>query len=105
MKLTLPRINSVQLWIALVVGLLMTGIVFSPTRTSAITGQNINKDELGTVKLLILDPNSQIFGICSGSYLGGGIILTNFHCVGHTDLYGADDSRFNLKNGDFYNTN
>ena len=111
MKLRLPTINflkgnrSIQLWIALVVSVLLAGIMFAPTRTSALTSENLSKDELGTVKLMILDNNNQIFGICSGTHLGGGIILTNFHCVGHTDLYGPDDTGQNLKNGDFYNSN
>jgi serine protease Do len=103
MKSRVRRISDGRLWIALIVSILLTGVFFSPTKTTALTKENLNRDLLGTVKLLILDANGQIFGICSGTHLGGGVILTNFHCVGHTDLYGPDDTGQGLKNGETYN--
>lgn len=55
------------------------------------------------VKIWMLGPDGKAFGGCSGTVIDpAGYILTNFHCVGYTNLYGKDDSGFNLKNGDLY---
>lgn len=55
------------------------------------------------VKIWMLGPDGKAFGGCSGTIIDPvGYILTNFHCVGYTNLYGKDDSGFNLKHGDLY---
>ncbi|MEO8285617.1 MAG: serine protease [Chloroflexota bacterium] len=97
------KLNGTRLWIALTLGILLTGVLFSPTRTTALTKENRQRALLAAVKILIVDPDMKIFGTCSGTHLGEGVIVTNWHCVGHTDLYGQDDTGLNLKNGDTYN--
>ncbi|MBI5301545.1 MAG: trypsin-like peptidase domain-containing protein [Chloroflexi bacterium] len=60
---------------------------------------------LAVVKIWILGPDGKAFGGCSGTVIDpAGYILTNFHCVGYTNLYGKDDSGFNLKHGDLYHS-
>src|SRR5689334_14847931 len=106
MRHRIPHLNATRLWIGLVVSVLLAGVFFMPGKGSAetaITKEALNRDLLATVKLLILDPDGKIFGICSGTHVGGGVIVTNWHCVGHTDLYGEDDTGLGLKNGDTYN--
>lgn len=97
------RINKTRAWVALIVAILVTGVLFSPTRTTAISRNAVQRGLLSTTKLLIVDSQMKIFATCSGTYLGQGVIVTNWHCVGHTDLYGPDDTGLGLKNGDTYN--
>jgi serine protease Do len=106
MKPKIPRIDATRVWITLIAGVLLAGLFFRPgvgSAADALSKANLNRDELGTVKLLILDPSGKVFGICSGTHLGDGVILTAWHCVGHTDLYGPDDTGMDLKNGETYN--
>src|SRR4051794_12396353 len=106
MKFGIPKLNSTRVWLVLVVSILLGGLLFRPTSSTAatnLTKEKLNRALLATVKLLILDSDGQVFGTCSGTHLGNGVIVTNFHCVGHTDLYGPDDTGQNLKNGDYYN--
>jgi hypothetical protein len=106
MRFRVPRFDGTRVWLVLVVSVLLAGIFLRPGQSRAadtITKEALNRDLLATVKLLILDPDGKIFGICSGTHLGGGVIVTNWHCVGHTDLYGEDDTGLGLQNGDTYN--
>jgi putative serine protease PepD len=70
----------------------------------------LGKDELqrglrAAVKLGILGPDDEVIGTCSGTILTNtGFILTNFHCVGQTDLYGPDED-FGLSHGELWNPN
>ena len=96
-------------WIALMVLLLAIGSTSSALRSaraqnSQLDDQEFERAEQATVQIYILDPKGKPMGTCTGTYqTPTGIILTNFHCVGHTDLYGEDDTGQGLKNGDFYN--
>jgi S1-C subfamily serine protease len=93
-------------WIALA-GLLLAFGSLSPLATSAQTSQ-LDDDEyeqaiLATNKIFILGPDDKAIGTCTGTTLNQeGYILTNFHCIGHTDLYGPDDSGLGLSHGDLY---
>lgn len=95
-------------WIALMVlllagGSLSSGMRAAQAQTSQLSDDAYTRAELATVQIYILDPKSKPLGTCTGTYqTASGIILTNFHCVGHTDLYGEDDSGLGLSHGDFY---
>lgn len=95
-------------WLALMVTLLLVGS-FSPQLRSAsaqasqLDDEEYEKAELATAQIYIVDPDGKPMGTCTGTFqTPDGIILTNFHCVGHTDLYGEDDTGLGLSHGDFY---
>lgn len=93
-------------WIALAGALLLIG-TFAPRGAGAqseLDEAELERAELASVQIYILDPDGEPFGTCSGTFqTPDGIILTNFHCVGYTDLYGGDDSGLDLEHGDLYN--
>lgn len=95
-------------WIALMITLLMAGSLSSGLRsaqaqTGALDEKELERATLATVKIYILDPRGKPLGGCTGTFqTPDGIVLTNFHCVGHTDLYGEDDSGLGLSHGDLY---
>src|SRR5689334_4776344 len=93
-----------RLWVVLTVAVLLGGMLF-PVQSAgaALSKQTLDRAVLSTVKILIIDGDSNVFGSCSGTHLGNGYIVTNWHCVGHTDLYGPDDTGMGLQNGDTYN--
>jgi hypothetical protein len=93
-----------RLWVLLTVNVLAIGLLLQPQQSQALTSAALQRGMLATVKLLVIDSDLNVIGTCSGTHLGGGVIVTNFHCVGHTDLYGADDTGMGLQNGDFYNS-
>ena len=92
----------------MLIALALTGfaglIASSPTAfAKEPTADQIENAMLSVVKIWILGPDGKAFGGCSGTVADpAGYILTNFHCVGYTNLYGKDDSGFNLKHGDLY---
>lgn len=96
------KLNKTRAWIVLTVSILLLGVLFAPIHTHAITKEARNKALLATVKILIIDSELRVFGTCTGTHLGDGVIVTNWHCVGHTDLYGPDDTGLGLQNGDTY---
>jgi S1-C subfamily serine protease len=95
-------------WIALMVALMLTGSLSSSLRSahaqsSQLDDAEYEKAELATNQIYIVDPDGKPIGTCTGTFqTPDGIILTNFHCVGHTDLYGEDDTGMGLSHGDFY---
>ena len=92
-----------RIWTALVVGTLLAGVLFAPGHGQALERQDLQKALLATVKLLVLDPDLNVLGGCSGTHLGDGVIVTNWHCVGHTDLYGEeDDTGLGVGHGETY---
>jgi Trypsin-like peptidase domain len=101
-------ISRYRWWIALMVFLLALGATSGTLRS--VQAQNVQLDDneydramLATVQIYIIDPKGKPMGTCTGTYqTPEGVILTNFHCVGHTDLYGRDDSGMRLSNGEFY---
>jgi S1-C subfamily serine protease len=100
----LRKINWSRAWIVMIVGVLLMGVLFPPNRVGAVLDKTkISRGMLSSVKILILDPDGKAFATCSGTHLGDGYILTNWHCVGQTDLYGPDDTGLGLQNGDTYN--
>lgn len=99
----LKKISKTRLWIALIAAILLFGTLFAPARTQAITKEQINKGLLSAVKIFLIDGDLKVLGTCTGTHLGDGVIVTNWHCVGHTDLYGPDDTGLGLQNGDTYN--
>jgi hypothetical protein len=101
-KLMLKRINKTRAWIVLIVSILLAGTLFAPVASQALTREARNKGLLAAVKILIIDADLRVFGTCTGTYLGEGVIVTNWHCVGHTDLYGPDDTGLGLQHGDTY---
>jgi hypothetical protein len=95
-------------WIALTFVLLVAGAFSGNLRSaeaqiSPLDDSEYERAERATVQIYILDPKGKPMGGCTGTYqTTDGIILTNFHCVGHTDLYGEDDSGLGLQHGDLY---
>ncbi len=61
-----------------------------PAASSAEPNDNaIDRAMLGTVQILVLDPDNKAIGACSGTnFHPAGYIVTNWHCVGVTHLYG-----------------
>lgn len=55
------------------------------------TNENaIDRAMLGAVQLFVLDPSNKVKGTCSGTvFHPAGYIVTNWHCVGITHLYGS----------------
>ena len=104
----LRNTNLTRLWIAVVAATLLGGLLFPPVHAGAQTGAGLSKQAqqraiLSTVKILIVDADLNILGTCSGTHVGNGYVVTNWHCVGHTDLYGEDDTGMGLQHGDTYN--
>ena len=82
---------------------LLLGLLWSSLPARALEKEALKRDLHASVKLIILDANGEVFGGCSGTILNNqGYILTNFHCVGQTDIYGPDEE-FGLAHGDLYN--
>lgn len=101
--------KSLNLWAALVVTVLAAGLVLTAHPAHAISSDILDAAILATVKIEIISPDKKdsnkidLQGTCSGTVVSpDGLILTAFHCVGHSDLYGADASGLGLKDGDFY---
>lgn len=69
---------------------------------SDIGADALDRALLSTVQLALVDGQFRQVGTCSGTHIGDGLILTNFHCVGQTDLYGPDPSGLGLVNGQTY---
>lgn len=100
----IKRVNKTRAWIILTVTILALGTLLNPIKTRAnIPNESLQRDLLGAVEIFIVDGQMKMLGSCTGTYLGDGVIVTNWHCVGHTDLYGPDDTGLGLKNGDTYN--
>src|SRR5215216_1291618 len=100
----LRKTNLTRLWIGLIAAILLGGLLFPPMHAgAALSKQARDRAILSTVKILIIDADLNIMGTCSGTHVGNGYIATNWHCVGHTDLYGEDDTGMGLQNGDTYN--
>ncbi len=101
------QLSRTTLWIALIAIILIAGLTSQSTVFAKDpTADQIQAGMLATVKIWILGPDGKAIGTCSGTVIDPvGYILTNFHCVGHTDLYGPDDTDLNLKDGDLYNPN
>lgn len=88
-----PRLSGLSAWIALV-GLVLAGGLYSgPSAASAaLSSANYQRSLLSTVMIWGIDPQGNVGWSCSGTVVDpSGIILTNFHCVGHTDLGGKTD--------------
>jgi hypothetical protein len=96
-------------WFALIAGVLLGGIYIQPHRAQALTSDALDGAILSTTELIAIAPDPKDakkvvgLGSCTGTFVTpDGLILTSFHCVGQTDLYGPDDTGLGLKNGDFY---
>ncbi len=71
----------------------------------ALEKEDLQRGLRAAVKLGILGPDDEVMGTCSGTILDNtGVILTNFHCVGQTDLYGPDED-FGLSHGELWHPN
>lgn len=82
--------------------MLLFGAWWTSLPARALDKENLQRGLHASVKLVILDVNGDPVGGCSGTILNNlGYILTNFHCVGHTDLYGPDEE-FGLQHGELY---
>lgn len=92
------------LFLGLALILLASFAVGSPVaQAKDPTSTQIENAMLAVVKIWTLGPDGKAFAGCSGTVVDpAGYILTNFHCVGYTNLYGPDDSGFKLKNGDLF---
>lgn len=99
MRLTISRrLIALATLLGLLLGLLA---LQSPAR--AIEKTVLQNNLRASVKLGILDANDETMGTCSGTFVDArGYILTNFHCVGQTDIYGPDEET-GLAHGDYYN--
>lgn len=96
------RINGTRVWVALTVATLALGALFPTQPSAALTKEQRQKALLSAVKILIVDADLKAFARCSGTHVGNGFIITNWHCVGQTDLYGPDDTGLGLRNGETY---
>lgn len=92
-----------RLWVAMIAALLLGGLLLPTHSARALSSDALRTAIQGTAKLVIMGPKeSPLIGTCSATNIGDGYILTNFHCVGHSDLYGEDDTGMGLSNGDLY---
>jgi S1-C subfamily serine protease len=79
---------------------LVLGLVWSSLPALALEKEALQRGLRASVKLIILDAGNDPFGRCSGTVLNSeGFLLTNFHCVGQTDIYGPDPD---LDHGQLY---
>ena len=61
----------------------------APAATTGPDENAIDRAMLGTVQIFVLDPESRVMGTCSGTnFHPAGYIVTNWHCVGVTHVYG-----------------
>ena len=99
------QISRTRLWIVLSALILLAGMVGQPAALAKEpSSAAIEHAVLSAVKLWLIDADTKVLGSCSGTVIDPtGFILTNFHCVGQTDLYGEDDTGMGLKDGDLYN--
>ncbi|MEM7030588.1 MAG: serine protease [Chloroflexota bacterium] len=71
--------------------IVVSSLIWGVLSVQALDKETLNAGLRASVKLIILDENLDAMGGCSGTILNDeGYILTNYHCVGHTDLYGED---------------
>lgn len=101
----MKHVSWLRVWVALVAVVLIAGTLAGPSTVSAMSAVNLQRSMLSTVKLWIVQPDGQhIYGTCSGTIVDpSGVILTNFHCVGHTDLGGkTDEVAPGTKHGQLY---
>ncbi|MBI4786883.1 MAG: trypsin-like peptidase domain-containing protein [Chloroflexi bacterium] len=98
------KITRTHLWLVLIASILLAGMMGQPVATAADpTADMIENGMLATMKLWILGPDNKSIGGCSGTAVdASGLILTNFHCVGQTDLYGKDSSARKMKDGELF---
>ena len=98
------KISRTHLWIMLIASILLAGLVGQPVAMATDpTADMIEHGMLSTVKLWLLGPDNKSIGGCSGTVVDpSGLILTNFHCVGQTDLYGKDTSARKMKDGELF---
>lgn len=69
---------------------------------SALSKDGLTRSLKAAVKLGILGADNNVMGICSGTVIAPtGMIVTNFHCVGQTDIYGPSED--GLEHGELYN--
>lgn len=95
------RTHRLRFLILLCLALLFTD-AFSQSQTRLfIEKGNLQRGLLSTTKLLGLDQNGRFDGsTCSGSYIGDGLIVTNFHCIGCID----DCEKENMVVGQWYHS-
>lgn len=94
-----------QLWAGLVILVLLAGLrVPNRSAQADLSTDLLNRGVLASAKIWAFDSQKKGIGTCSGTVVDpSGLILTAWHCVGQTDLYGPDDTGLNLKHGDFFN--
>ena len=65
----------------------------APAASAGPDDSAIDRAMLGTVQIFVLDPDNRVTGSCSGTnYHPAGYIVTNWHCVGVTYLYGREST-------------
>lgn len=94
--------TRIRTGIALVVVALLVALLGSHLPAAALDREGLRRGLLASTKLIIVDAAGEPLGGCSGTILDEGLILTNFHCVGQTDLYGPNADFPDMRHGDFY---
>lgn len=85
---------------AVVLLMVLVSLLWTSLPAQALDKDALKRGLMASVKLIVLDANNKPVGGCSGTVLDNtGYILTNFHCVGQTDVYGPD-REFGLKHGE-----
>jgi len=99
------RFRRSQLWHSLVAFILLAGLRGSfPAAHADLSTDQLNRGVLASARIWAIDSQKKTLGSCAGTVVDpSGLVLTAWHCVGHSDLYGPDDSGLNLKHGDTYN--
>jgi len=83
-----------RLFAAVTTLVLVAGLAGGPRAAQAgLPDDKLQRAVLATAQVLPVDEKKQVLGRCSGTVVNpAGLILTNFHCVGQTDLYGKDET-------------
>jgi hypothetical protein len=98
-------------WALLLVGALILVVVGATpaiiSAQSSSSGAWVDQALQATAKIWVVteDANGDLepLGTCSGTMIHpSGLVLTNWHCVGQTDIYGPDDTGLDLQHGEMY---
>lgn len=93
--------STIRKFLSITLLLVVAALLWNSQPAAALEREGLQRALRASVQLGVLGPANDIIGTCSGTVLNEqGFILTNYHCVGQTDLYGEDPE---LAHGDLYN--
>jgi Trypsin-like peptidase domain len=102
MKILSSRVR----WLAILTAFLVAGTVLSKSQTVQYANREIRHHGISSVTMLFgLNADNTLEGpVCSGTYIGDGLVVTDYHCVACMDeTPGSCEKDYKLKDGQLYN--